>query len=214
MTTGPTLLLVDDHDVVRIGTRAVLEDRFRIVGEADNASSAVELAVERRPELILLDVRLPDGGGEHVVRELRRAGLDTCIVAFTMSVDRQDVRRMMNAGVDGYLTKSEVQERLADRLLDALAGGRPVSNEVAAFFLDIDDDIEQGSSDLDKLTAREREIVHLIARGNTYQQTATELGISVKTVETHMNRIFKKLGVASRHQLATEFGAHLLQPDA
>ena len=208
----PRLLLVDDHDVVRIGTRSLLEDRFEVVGEADNAESAIELAQDRLPDIVLLDVRLPGGGGAYVAQRLREILPDVCIVAFTVSVSSDDVRAMMQAGVNGYLTKTTQQEILADLMLDALAGARPVSKEVAGYLLDIDD--QAGSDDeLNQLTPREREVVMLIARGNTYREASTELGISVKTLESHMSNIFKKLGVASRHQLAARFGGSLLRPD-
>jgi two-component system nitrate/nitrite response regulator NarL len=208
----PRLLLVDDHDVVRIGTRSLLEDRFEVIGEADNAKSAIELAEDRLPDIVLLDVRLPGGGGAYVAQRLRETLPDVCIVAFTVSVGSDDVRAMMQAGVNGYLTKTTDQELLAVLMLDALAGARPVSKVVAGYLLDIDD---QAGSDgeLDQLTPREREVVMLIARGNTYREASTELGISVKTLESHMSNIFKKLGVASRHQLAAQFGGSLLRPD-
>lgn len=212
MNEKPRLLLVDDHDVVRIGTRSLLEDRFKIIGEADNAESAIELAEDRLPDIVLLDVRLPGGGGTYVAQRLRETLPDACIVAFTVSLSSDDVRAMMQAGVNGYLTKTTNQETLAGLMLDALAGARPVSKEVAGYLLDIDD--QAGSDDeLDQLTPREREVVMLIARGHTYREASTELGISVKTLESHMSNIFRKLGVASRHQLAAQFGESLLRPD-
>ncbi len=213
MSEKPRLLLVDDHDVVRIGTRSLLEQRFEVVGEADNAESAIELARDRLPDIVLLDVRLPGGGGAYVARRLREVLPDVCIVAFTVSVGSDDVRAMMQAGVNGYLTKTTHQELLADLMLGALEGARPVSKEVAGYLLDIDDQAS-ADSDLSPLTPRERDVVMLIARGHTYREASAELGISVKTFETHMSNIFKKLGVASRHQLAAQFGPSLLRPDA
>ncbi len=208
----PGLLLVDDHDVIRAGTRALLEDRFDIVGEADNVDSAIELATERRPDIVLLDVRLPGGGGAAVVDAVRDTLPDTRVVAFTVATSRRDVVTMMKAGVDGYLTKSTHGEELAALLEAALFGKRPVSAEVAGYLLDIDDEIDTGTG-LERLTPREREVVNLIARGYTYRETAGSLDISVKTVETHMAHIFEKLGVASRHQLATLVGPTFLRPD-
>jgi DNA-binding NarL/FixJ family response regulator len=211
MSQRPRLLLVDDHDVVRVGTRALLEEDFDIIGEADNAQSAIELCVERRPDIVLLDVRLPGGGGELVAQRVRELLPDICIVAFTVSINGEDVRRMMKAGVDGYLTKTTESESLADLLGEALAGLRPVASEVAGFMLDIDEDIPP-TGPLSKLTPREREVVVLIARGYSYVETAREMGISVKTLETHMGHIFTKLGIASRHQLSN-FMPGLLHPD-
>jgi DNA-binding NarL/FixJ family response regulator len=204
--------LIDDHDVVRVGTRSLLEERFDVVGEADNVDSAIELANEREPDIVLLDVRLPGGGGAAVVDQVRRTKPDLCIVAFTVSTSRLDVIRMMNAGVDGYLTKSTHSEDLADLLDSALAGDKPVSKEVAAYLLDIDDEIDTGTG-IEHLTPREREVVNLIARGYTYRETASSLDIKVKTLETHMGHIFKKLGIASRHELAALVGPTFVRPD-
>ncbi len=212
MTSKPRLLLVDDHDVVRVGTRSLLEERFDVVGEADNVDSAIELANEREPDIVLLDVRLPGGGGAAVVDQVRKTKPDLCIVAFTVSTSRLDVIRMMNAGVDGYLTKSTHSEDLADLLDSALAGDKPVSKEVAAYLLDIDDEIDTGTG-IERLTPREREVVNLIARGYTYRETAGSLDIKVKTLETHMGHIFKKLGIASRHELAALVGPTFVRPD-
>jgi len=212
MKTRPRLLLVDDHDIVRLGTRALLDDRFDIVGEADNVDSAIELAMERKPDIVLLDVRLPGGGGAVVVNEIRKSAPAMCIVAFTVSTSRLDVVAMMNAGVDGYLTKTTHNEDLADLLESALAGHKPVSKEVAGYLLDIDDEIDTGSG-IERLTPREREVVNLIARGYTYRETSHRLEISVKTLETHMGHIFTKLGIASRHQLAALVGPTFTRPD-
>jgi len=212
VTSRPRLLLVDDHDVVRVGTASLLEERFDVVGEADNVDSAIELANEREPDIVLLDVRLPGGGGAAVVDQVRRTKPDLCIVAFTVSTSRLDVIRMMNAGVDGYLTKSTHSEDLADLLDSALAGDKPVSKEVAAYLLDIDDEIDTGTG-IEHLTPREREVVNLIARGYTYRETASSLDIKVKTLETHMGHIFKKLGIASRHELAALVGPTFVRPD-
>ena len=212
MSEKPRLLLVDDHDIVRVGTRSVLEDRFEVVGEADNTASAIELAQDRLPDIVLLDVRLPGGGGAYVAGRLRVTLPDICIVAFTVSVNGDDVRAMMQAGINGYLTKTTHQESLADLILEALAGAMPVSKEVAGFLLDIDDQVGS-DTELDRLTLREREVVMLIARGHTYREASNELGISVKTFESHMSNIFQKLGVASRHQLAAQYGPSLLRPD-
>ena len=210
--TRARLLLVDDHDVVRVGTRALLDERFDIVGEADNVDSAIELAIEREPDILLLDVRLPGGGGAAVIGEIRKTRQAVCVVAFTVSTSRLDVLTLMNAGVDGYLTKTTHSEDLADLLESALAGRKPVSKEVAGYLLDIDDEIDTGTG-IERLTPREREVVNLIARGYTYRETARRLEISVKTLETHMSNIFNKLGIASRHELAALVGPTFLRPD-
>jgi len=196
------VFLVDDHDVARAGARHYLEDRFEIVGEADNAIDAIEMIGERRPDVVLLDVRLPGGGGAAVVESVRHSLPDVRFLAFTVSAEREDVLRLLRAGVDGYVTKSTFGPDLPDLVAEVAAGGRPVSPDVAGYLLDIDEGIGPATG-IDKLTPREREVVNLIARGYTYRETASRMEISVKTLETHMHHIFDKLGVASRHELST-----------
>lgn len=195
------IFLVDDHDVVRAGMRAVLDDSFDIVGEADDVQSAVTGILATGPELVVLDVKLPGGGGSAVIQQVRGPRPDIRFMALTVSTSREDVVHMMQAGVDGYITKTTLSNELP-RLIDETAEGmRPVSPEVAAYLLDIDEDIAL-SSTIERLTPREREVVNLIARGYSYRETANRLGISVKTLESHMGHIFEKLSVASRHELA------------
>lgn len=194
------VFVVDDHDIVRAGTKAVLTGDFDIVGEASNVDAAVEGILETEPELVLLDVKLPGGGGSSVISRVRSENPDIVFLALTVSTSRDDVVRMMQAGVDGYITKTTSTNELPDLIEQALAGQRPVSAEVAGFLLDIDEDID--ASSIERLTQREREVVNLIARGYSYRETASRLHISVKTLETHMRHIFDKLSVASRHELA------------
>jgi DNA-binding NarL/FixJ family response regulator len=195
------IFLVDDHHVVRAGMKAVLDDRFNIVGEAGNVQSAVTGILSTDPELVVLDVKLPGGGGSAVIQQVRGQRPDIRFMALTVSTSREDVVHMMRAGVDGYITKTTMSDELP-RLIDETAEGmRPVSPEVAAYLLDIDEDIAAGST-IERLTPREREVVNLIARGYSYRDTANRLGISVKTLESHMGHIFGKLSVASRHELA------------
>ncbi len=209
----PRILLVDDHDTTRIGTRHYLEDRFDIVGEADDVDAAIELIRDRVPDLVVLDVRLPGGGGRAVVDAIRRTNPEVRFLAFTMSTSRDDVLRLLEAGVDGYITKTTYGSELPGLVDQALSGGRPISREVAAYLLDIDEDIVDASG-IERLTPREREVVNLIARGYTYRETSGRLGIAVKTLESHISRIFEKLGVASRHQLAAlAYEAGFVRPD-
>lgn len=210
--TKPRLLLVDDHDVVRIGTRELLRDLFEVVGEADNTQSAIELAEDRNPDVLLLDVRMGGGGGGVVAETLRRTRPDICIVAFSVSVKRSDVTRMINAGVRGYLTKDTPQHELGSQLLSAVNGGYPVSEVVAGFLLDIDDAATTESS-IASLTVREREVVALIARGSRYKTVADELGISAKTVESHIANIFRKLDVSTRGEMTAKVAAEFLIHD-
>jgi DNA-binding NarL/FixJ family response regulator len=195
------IFLVDDHEIVRAGMKSVLHDAFDIVGEAADVSSAVAGILEAKPELVVLDVNLPGGGGSAVIHQVRQERPDTLFMALTVSSSRDDVVHMMQAGVDGYITKTTLSNELPDLIEQAAEGKRPVSPDVAGFLLDIDEDIEAGSS-IERLTPREREVVNLIARGYSYRETAARLSISVKTLESHMGHIFEKLSVASRHELA------------
>lgn len=195
------IFLVDDHDVVRAGMKAVLSETFEIVGEAEDVASAVEGILATLPELVVLDVKLPGGGGSAVIPQVRKHRPDIKFMALTVSTSRDDVVQMMHAGVDGYITKTTMSTELPKLIEETAEGGRPVSPEVAAYLLDIDEDIAAGSS-IERLTPREREVVNLIARGYSYRETANRLSISVKTLESHMGNIFEKLSVASRHELA------------
>ncbi len=181
--------------------RSVLAGAFDIVGEAADVPDAVAGILELQPELVVLDVKLPGGGGAEVVRKVREVLPDVKFMALTVSSSRDDVVQMMQAGVDGYVTKATKSNELPDLIEQTVQGVRPVSPDVAAFLLDIDEDIEAGSA-IQRLTPREREVVNLIARGYSYRETAGRLTISVKTLESHMGNIFEKLSVASRHELA------------
>lgn len=207
-----TVLLVDDHEVTRAGVRSYLGDGFEVIGEADEVDSAIELIRERKPDLVLLDVRLPGGGGAAVIEAVRRSDPEVRIVAFTVETNHRDVLRIMSAGVDGYITKATLGLELPGLLRQAMDGARPISAEVAGYLLDLDDEIV--ASGLESLTPREREIVNLVARGYKYKEIGSRLNCSVKTLETHMRHIFRKLGVATRHQLsALAYEAGFLRPD-
>ena len=213
MTERLRVFLVDDHDVARAGARHYLEDRFDIVGEADNAIDAAEMISSRKPDLVLLDVRLPGGGGSYVVEQVRRSDPSVRFLAFTVSAERHDVLRLLQAGVDGYVTKATFGPDLPDLVEAAASGQRPVSADVAGYLLDIDEDIIEAAG-IEKLTPRERDVVNLIARGYTYRETAARMEISVKTLETHMRHIFDKLGIASRHELSRlAYDTGFVRPD-
>ena len=213
MTERLRIFLVDDHDVARAGARHYLEEHFDIVGEADNAIDAAEMITARKPDLVLLDVRLPGGGGAYVVEQVRRTEPSIRFLAFTVSAERRDVLRLLQAGVDGYVTKATFGPDLPDLVEAAAAGQRPVSADVAGYLLDIDEDIVEAAG-IEKLTPRERDVVNLIARGYTYRETAARMEISVKTLETHMHHIFDKLGIASRHELSRlAYDTGFVRPD-
>lgn len=201
MITRATLVLVDDHDILRAGAAKFLADRFEIVGEASDVEEAITVILAVEPDAVLLDVQMPSGTGDAVVTAVREAGSEARFLVLSVSADRADVVRMLNAGVDGYLLKSTLGEQLGDHVQEVLDGGRPISPQIAGFMLDIDDGVEN-ASDIENLTPREREVVQLIARGYSYRKAAEALFVSVKTVETHMGHIFDKLGIASRYELA------------
>jgi DNA-binding NarL/FixJ family response regulator/class 3 adenylate cyclase len=196
----PRLFVVEDHDIVRFGIEKLLGDRFQLVGSADEVASAVEMIRERRPDLVLLDVQIPGGGGAAVIDAVRRTDPGVKFLAFTVSTSRDDVMALFRAGVDGYVVKSTDRRELTDLIGEALGGGRPVSPEVAGYMLDIDDEVATRSG-IARLTPREREVVMMLARGYSYREMGRSLGISVKTVETHVGHIFLKVGVQSRHEL-------------
>jgi DNA-binding NarL/FixJ family response regulator len=213
MMARQTIVLVDDHDILRAGTAKFLGDRFDIVGEASDVDEAIEVIIDTEPDGVLLDVRMPSGTGDAVVAAVKESGSSTRFLVLSVSAERHDVVRMLNAGVDGYLLKSTLGDQLGGLVAEMFDGGRPISPQIAGFMLDIDDAVDTGS-DIESLTPREREVVQYIARGYSYRKTAEELFVSVKTIETHMGHIFDKLGIASRYELAMKaFESGLLSDD-
>ena len=207
------VFIVEDHPIVRRGLVDVVGEHHDVVGSADSASSATEMIIERIPDLVLLDVHFPGGGGEAVVKAVRAVTLSPKFLCFTVSTSRLDVVRMFNAGVDGYIVKSSEEHELTGAIAETMAGRRPVSREVAGFLLDIDSDAPEAEG-LEKLTPREREVAELIARGFTYRETASNLGMSVKTLENHMGSIFRKLNAQSRHEITRiAFETGFMRPD-
>ncbi|MEE8374967.1 MAG: response regulator transcription factor [Acidimicrobiia bacterium] len=194
------VFLVEDHPLMLFGIQKYLEERYELVGAATEVAPAVEMILERKPDLVLLDVQIPGGGGAAVIEAVKTHDTDIKFLAFTVSTNAEDVKRLFKAGVDGYVVKKTDGFDLEEQIDQVLAGGRPVSRYVANYLLEIDD-IASANSELESLTAKEREVVTLIARGFKYREAAKELDISVKTLETHMRHIFDKLGVASRHEL-------------
>jgi DNA-binding NarL/FixJ family response regulator len=196
-----SVFLVDDHDTVRVGSRSFLTE-FEIAGEAGNVVDAIRGILETRPDVALIDVHLDvPKGGARVVSAIKEVAPDIKCVAFTVSTSRSDVASLLAAGVDGYITKSTPGEDLPEIIRDVMNGGTPISREVAGYLLDIDSAMEQIDM-IDGLTPREREVVLLIARGYTYRESASKLGMRVKTLESHMSHIFEKLGVATRSELS------------
>lgn len=200
-----SVLVVDDHAMFRTGVRAELErlgtGRVEVVGEAEDVDSAVEAVVRLRPDVVLLDVHLPGGGGPEVIR---RSHASTTFLALSVSDAAEDVIGVIRAGARGYVTKNISADELLDAI-DRVAGGDAVfSPRLAGFVLDAfagTIEVAQVDEDLDRLTEREREVMRLIARGYAYKEVAKELFISVKTVETHVSSVLRKLQLSSRHEL-------------
>ena len=201
------MFLVDDHHLFRAGVRAELGDAVEVVGEADEVAAAVEMILERLPDVVLLDVHLPLGGGESVIEQVRRSSLDVRFLALSVSDAPEDVISVIRAGARGYVTKTISGPELIDAIFRVAGGDAVFSPRLAGFVLDAFAGMPAPGSavavdpQLDQLSAREREVLRLIARGYTYKEVARELSISVKTVETHVSAVLRKLQLSTRHQL-------------
>jgi DNA-binding NarL/FixJ family response regulator len=211
------VVLVDDHSIFRSGLRADLAPTLEVVGEAADVDSAVRLVAETRPEVVLLDVHLPGGAGGGGAEVLRRsAGLLESVrfLALSVSDAAEDVVGVIRAGARGYITKTSSGAEVS-RAVEAVAGGDAVfSPRLAGFVLDAFGALagEQAESvdELDRLSAREREVMRLIARGYAYKEAAAELFISVKTVESHVSAVLRKLQLSSRYELTAWASARRL----
>ena len=198
------LYLVDDHRLFLSGVRAELTDEFRIVGSAYDVDTAIEEIRGFRPDVVLVDVHMPDGGGIAVVEGVIETNPDVKFLALSVSDQAEDVIAMIRAGARGYVTKTIEPEDLSDAIRRINAGDAVFSPRLAGFVLDAfagaipsDDDPE-----LDQLTSREKDVLRLIARGFAYKQVARKLNISIKTVETHVSSVLRKLQLTNRHELA------------
>jgi DNA-binding NarL/FixJ family response regulator len=209
---SPTVFLVDDHALFRAGVKAELHDKLRVVGEADEADAAIELISERRPDVVLLDVHLPGGGGAAVLQGVRKAGVEGVrFLALSVSDAPEDVIGVIRAGARGYVTKTISGPELVEAVGRVAAGDAVFSPRLAGFVLDAFAEMSSTAGpggvtvrfdpELDQLTAREREVLRLIARGYSYKELARELSISVKTVESHVSAVLRKLQLSTRHQL-------------
>lgn len=195
------VFIVDDHDLFRAGVRGALPDDVEVIGEASDTQAAIELIGERQPDVVLLDVHLPGGGG----REVAAAYKDTDIkfLALSASDASDDVVAVVRSGARGYVTKSISAEELGDAIRRVAAGDAVFSPRLAGFVLDAFSAIPVGDIDpeLDQLTDREREVLRLIARGYTYRESGEELFISIKTIESHVSSVLRKLQLSNRNEL-------------
>jgi RNA polymerase sigma factor (sigma-70 family) len=222
--SAPRVVLVDDHGLFRSGVRAELGRQVDVVGEADDVQPAIELITSLRPDVVLLDVHLPGGGGQAVIQAVKASHPEVRFLALSASDAPEDVIAVIRAGARGYVTKTISTAELADAVRRVAAGDAVFSHRLAGFVLDAfaataaEASGSSGASgapgssgasgirpsfdpELDQLTAREREVLRLIAQGYTYKEIARELYISVKTVESHVSSVLRKLQLSTRHQL-------------
>ena len=203
----PRVFLVDDHELIRSGIRAEISSQVDLVGEADEVDAAIELILERLPDVVLLDVHMPDGGGLAVLCAVSGQAPDVRFLALSVSDAADDVISVVRAGARGYVTKNILGPDLLDAIYRVHDGDVVFSPRLAGFVLDafsagpggptptgVDPDVEQ-------LTPRERQVLRLIARGYIYRDIAQQLDISTKTVESHVSSVLRKLQLSNRHQL-------------
>lgn len=203
-----TVVIVDDHSIFRSGLRADLDASIDVLAEAGDVDAAVEAVKQCQPRVVLLDVHLPGGGGgggSEVIRRCAADCPDTRFLALSVSDSAEDVVGVIRAGARGYITKGSSGEQVS-RAVRTVAGGDAVfSPRLAGFVLDAfgaaSGEQAVANDELDRLSAREREVMRLIARGYSYKEVAAELFISIKTVETHVSAVLRKLQLSSRHEL-------------
>jgi DNA-binding NarL/FixJ family response regulator len=203
---GPvSVVIVDDHAMFRAGVRAEIAAHVRLLGEAADVDSGVKAVLDLGPQVVLLDVHLPGGGGVEVMRRVGTRMPDTRFLALSVSDAAEDVIGTIRGGARGYVTKTITGPELVDAIGRVAGGDAVFSPRLAGFVLDAfagSIEVAQVDEDLDRLTEREREVMRLIARGYAYKEVASELFISVKTVETHVSSVLRKLQLSSRHELA------------
>ncbi len=201
----PTVVLVDDHGLFRAGVRSELSGHVHVVGEAADVDGAVATTLKAAPDVVLLDVHLPGGGGVAVLEEVLARRPKQMVLALTVSDAPEDVIAVVRAGARGYVEKSISTEDLVAAILSVAAGEPVFSPRLAGFVLEafagrapvgaVDPEVES-------LTPRERDVLRLIARGYSYKQAALKLDISPRTIETHVSSVLRKLQLSSRHELA------------
>lgn len=198
------VVIVDDHAMFRSGVKHDIGSRVQIVGEGEDVPTAVAAVLKAQPDVVLLDVHLPGGGGVEVIKQVHVAEPDIKFLALSVSDAAEDVIGVIRAGARGYVTKSISADELVDAVGRVAEGDAVFSPRLAGFVLDAFSgsiDISSVDEELDRLSQREREVMRLIARGYAYKEIARELFISIKTVETHVSSVLRKLQLSNRHQL-------------
>jgi len=197
------VFLVDDHHLFRSGVRAELGNQVDVVGEASEVDAATEMVLERAPDVVLVDVHMPDGGGEAVIRGVLAERPDVRFLALSVSDAPEDVIAVIRAGARGYVTKTISGPELLDAIRRVADDDVVFSPRLAGFVLDAFAQVplDAVDPDLDQLTTREREVLRHIARGYAYKEIGRQLGISTKTVETHVSSVLRKLQLSNRHEL-------------
>jgi DNA-binding NarL/FixJ family response regulator len=202
---SPTVVIVDDHELFRSGVRAELEGLVEVAGDAGTVEEAVRLISGAKPDVVLLDVHMPGGGGVEVIRQVAVSMPAQRFLALSVSDAAEDVIAVVRAGARGYVTKSISGEELAAAVRRVRDGDAVFSPRLAGFVLDAfagQLPAEQIDPELDQLTIREREVLRHIARGYLYKEIALRLNISVKTVEAHVSAVLRKLQLSNRHELS------------
>jgi DNA-binding NarL/FixJ family response regulator len=198
-------VIVDDHELFRAGVRAELEGLVDVRAEAGGVEQAVAAISAEKPDVVLLDVHMPGGGGVEVIRQVVRERPAQRFLALSVSDAAEDVIAVIRAGARGYVTKSISGDELAAAIARVRDGDAVFSPRLAGFVLDaFHGEIPEAQIDpeLDQLTLREREVMRLIARGYLYKEIALQLDISPKTVESHVSTVLRKLQLSSRHELS------------
>ena len=206
----PRVLIVDDHDLFRAGVRASLGSQVEVVAESGDVEGAVRAIEELEPDVVLLDVHMPGGGGAEVIRRIGASRPAVRFLALSVSDAAEDVIALIRAGARGYVTKTISGPELADAVRRVHEGDAVFSPRLAGFVLDAfagEIPAAQVDPELDLLTPREREVLQHIARGYMYKEIAAQLGISAKTVEAHVSAVLRKLQLSSRHEL-TRWAVH------
>jgi DNA-binding NarL/FixJ family response regulator len=201
----PSVVIVDDHELFRAGVRAELEQLVDVRAESGTVEEAVAAILREKPDVVLLDVHMPGGGGVEVIRQVARERPAQRFLALSVSDAAEDVIAVIRAGARGYVTKSISGEELAAAIDRVRDGDAVFSPRLAGFVLDaFQGEIPEAEIDpeLDQLTLREREVLRLIARGYLYKEIALRLDISPKTVEAHVSAVLRKLQLSNRHELS------------